>query len=93
MPFSTDYPYLHWWITKHGYIRLGTDDDGFSDSMLMILDAGGTCWEDEDSDTVEEALAKAEEYLRTEEIPDRFDPKVAREIEATIKRKKPGKKA
>ncbi len=44
------------------YMRLGIDDDSFSDSMLMILNAGGSCWEDEDSDTVEEALAKAEEY-------------------------------
>jgi hypothetical protein len=43
-------------------MRLGIDDDSFSDSMLMILNAGGSCWEDEDSDTVEEALAKAEEY-------------------------------
>ncbi len=93
MPFSTDYPYLNWWTNNHGYIRLGTDDDSFSDSILTVLDAGGTCWEDEDSDTVEEALAKAGEYLRTGEIPDRFGPKVVREIEATIRQKKPGKKS
>ena len=93
MPFPTDYPYLHWWITNHGYIRLGIDDNSFSDSMLMILDAGGTCQEDEDSDTVEEALAKAEEYLRTGETPDRFGAETILEIEATIKKNKPGKKA
>jgi|GEM_PF-1417868 len=93
MPFSTDYPYLNWWMNNHGYIQLGNDDDSYSDSILLVLDAGGTCWEDENSDTVEEALGKAEEYLRTEEIPDRFDPEVIREIEATLKKKKPGKKA
>lgn len=91
MPFSTDYPYLNWWMNNHGYIRLGTDDDSYSGSILMVLDAGGTCWEDEDSDTIEEALAKAETYLRTEEIPDRLGAKVVREIEATLKKNKPGK--
>lgn len=91
MPFSTNYPYLAWWLNNHGYIRLGTDDDSFSGSILLVLDAGGTCWEDEDSNNIEEALAKAEAYLRTEEIPDRFGPKVVGEIEATVKKKKPGK--
>ncbi len=87
MPFSQKYPYLTYWIESHGWIQLGSDDDSPSDSLLSILDAGGLCWEDEDSTSVDEALQKAEEYLRTEEFPDRFGEEVIREIEAMRKKK------
>lgn len=57
----------------------------------MGLDAGGMCWEDGDLDTIGEALARAEEYMRIEEIPDPFGPQVVREMEASLKKKKPGR--
>lgn len=87
MPFSTQYPYLTYWIENHGYIQLGPDDDSLSDAFLTILDAGGVCWEDADAASVDEALQKAEEYLRTEEFPNRFDEAVIRKIEARRKKK------
>jgi hypothetical protein len=43
MPFSTDYPYLTWWLENHGFIHFGSDDDSYSDAFLLVLDAGGTC--------------------------------------------------
>ena len=92
MSFSSDYPYLTYWIENHGYIQLGTDDDSPSDAMLAIIDAGGVCWEDEESTTLEEALAAGEEYLRTEEFPDRFDQDIIDEIEASSKKKQKPKK-
>jgi hypothetical protein len=78
-------------MNNHVYSRLGTDDAGFSGSISSVLDARGTCREDEDLGTIEEAFPKVEAYLRTEEIPDRFGAKVVRQIEAAIKKKKPGK--
>ncbi|MES2733700.1 MAG: hypothetical protein V4714_18285 [Bacteroidota bacterium] len=88
MSFSSKYPYLAYWIENHGYIQLGIDDDSPSDALLTIIDAGGVCWEDEDSSTIEEALSQAEDYLRTTEFPDRFGKKVIEEIEASAKKKK-----
>jgi hypothetical protein len=80
MSFSSNYPYLTYWIENHGYIQLGMDDDSPSEAMLTILDAGGVCWEDEESTTLEEALAAGEEYLRTVEIPDRFGQKIVDKV-------------
>lgn len=67
--FSKTYPHLTWWIENHGWIEIGTDD--YSGSWVRILDEGGTYWEDENADNIDEALANGEEFLVTD-IPDRF---------------------
>ncbi|MBC7920541.1 MAG: hypothetical protein H7Z75_05565 [Ferruginibacter sp.] len=64
------------------------DDESPSGALLTVLDAGGMCWEDEDSSSVEEALDQAEAYLRTKEFPERFGKEVIRKIEASKKSKK-----
>jgi hypothetical protein len=77
--FSSLYPYLAWWIENHGYIQLGLGNE--DDSFLMLVDDGGVCWEDNDSQTVDEALVAAEKYLKEEEFPERFDEETIAEIE------------
>lgn len=62
--FSKTYLHLTWWIENHGWIEIGTDD--YSGSWVRILDEGGTRWEDEDSETLDEALEKADNFVREE---------------------------
>ena len=69
--FSTLYPYLAWWVENHGYIQLGAGNE--NEAFLTILDDGGVCWEDENSETIDQALKTAEKYLKEVEFPDRFD--------------------
>lgn len=64
--FSKLYPHIAWWVDNQGWIEIGTDEN--SDSLIRILDEGGMRWEDEDADTLDEALANAEAYL-IEEFP------------------------
>lgn len=72
-PFSRQYPYIAYWVENHGYLQLGIDDDSPIDAFLLLVDAGGNCYEDEDSESIDEAFQKAEKYLREVEFPDRFD--------------------
>ena len=74
--FVQQYPHLAWWVENQGYIELGSDYD--SSSLLRILDEGGLCFEDSESDTINDALAAGEEFLETE-LPDRFGVKLNRE--------------
>ena len=67
--FAEQYPYLDWWVESQGYIELG--QEGYNSCLLRILDEGGTCWEDEGSATIAEALAAGEAFL-TIELPERF---------------------
>jgi hypothetical protein len=84
--FAQTYPYLAYWIESHGYMQLGTDDDSPMDAFLVLNDAGGTCYQDEGSDNIEEALAAAEAYLREIEFPERFDQETIDELEADYAR-------
>lgn len=67
--FEKHYPYVSTWIYTAGWIEFGSDDN--SDSMIRILNEGGMVWEDEKSKTLDEALKKAENYLKNE-LPDEF---------------------
>lgn len=77
--FSKLFPYLNYWVENHGYIQLGSGDE--NEGFLTIVDDGGVCWEDEDSKTIDQALAKAEKYLKEVEFPERFDDETIEEIE------------
>ena len=61
--FSTLYPNLSYWIESQGYMQLGIDDDSPISSLLTLIDAGGVVWQDESSETLDEALNKAEAFL------------------------------
>lgn len=80
-PFSKQYPYIAYWVENHGYLQLGTDDDSPIDAFLLLIDAGGSCYEDEGSDSIDEAFAKAEKYLREFEFPERFDKETIDSLE------------
>ncbi|MFK7946347.1 MAG: hypothetical protein AB8G11_02065 [Saprospiraceae bacterium] len=67
--FSENYPNIDWWINTQGWIELGTDNN--SDSWVRILDTGGMYWEDETSDSLDDALRAADKWL-SYEIDDRF---------------------
>ncbi len=62
--FSKTYPHLIWWVENQGWIEIGSDD--YSDSWVRLMDEGGTRWEDEDSETLDEALSKAEAFIAAE---------------------------
>lgn len=70
--FSKNYPNVDWWINTQGWVELGADEH--SNSWVRILDEGGTCWEDEDSKSLDEALKVADIWLCSE-IQDRFGEK------------------
>ena len=63
--FSLLYPSLTHWINNQGYMQLGIDDDSPISSLLTLIDAGGVVWEDETSETLDEALQRAEEFLKS----------------------------
>lgn len=67
--FSKNYPNLDWWIGSHGWIELGEDE--YSKSWVRILDEGGQCYEDNESDSLDEALNKADRWVAAE-MEDRF---------------------
>ncbi len=64
--FSENYPNLDWWINCIGWIELG--NDMYSTSWVRILDQGGDCYEDEDSELLDEALDKADRWVATEMV-------------------------
>ena len=67
--FSEIYPNLDWWVDGQGWIELGGDT--YSNFWVRILDEGGTCWEDEGSNSLDEALDLADRWAALE-IENRF---------------------
>lgn len=56
-PFADAYPHLIRWVTTHGWIEIGEDDDRHS--FVRVLDSGGMVWEGGEFDT------PLDEVLRT----------------------------
>ncbi|MCU0328745.1 MAG: hypothetical protein MUE53_07120 [Chitinophagales bacterium] len=83
--FSKLYPYLGWWLDNQGYMQLGYDGDAYESAILWLIDEGGEIYRDEESTSIDEALKKAEKFVREEEIPERFGQKVADEIKKSLK--------
>jgi hypothetical protein len=74
MDFSKRYPHIAWWIDNQGWIEIGTDE--YSESLIRLLDEGGTWWKDETAETLDEAFNNAEVYLSEglfERFGNRFD--------------------
>ncbi len=72
MDFSKQYPPISWWIDIHGWIEIGADEN--SDSLIRLLDEGGTWWEDDEATSLDEAINNAENFL-IEDLPNRFGKK------------------
>ena len=79
--FAQTCPYLTYWIEDWGYMQIGNNYDFPYGSFLMLLDQGGTCYEGDAEKTLDEALQKAEKYLREEESK-RFDKESREALEA-----------
>jgi len=62
--FEKYFPNLDNWVNSRGWIELGSDEE--SNSWVRILDMGGMVWEDEGSDSLDEALKAAERWLAKE---------------------------
>lgn len=45
--FEQLYPYIARWVTSHGYVQIGHDDDTFDPAYVSALDAGGMVWQGE----------------------------------------------
>ncbi len=69
MIFSKLYPHIDWWVENNGWMIIGSDEE--SDSLLRLIDTIGVSWEDEDSRSIDEALVKAEKFLK-KDLPKRF---------------------
>lgn len=65
------YPNIADWIDRHGSIELGQND--YSDSMVRVLDAGGTVWESEEDYNSLDDLFNALEAELAELIKERDD--------------------
>lgn len=81
--FSEIYPYLTYWIEEWG--EMETTDGNWNRPRIRLIDEGGTCYEDYDSKTHEEALVKAEKYLREVDFPSRFDKETIEALEEEYK--------
>lgn len=63
-PFLAAYPNLAEWINDVGWIEIG--NDGFSRSMLRVLDEGGIIWESaDDAASIDETLQAADIAIDT----------------------------
>ena len=76
--FVYQYPYLNYWIEDWGTLQIG---NGYDCSFLMLLDEGGTCYEGDQEDTLDETFAKAEKFLREVDFPERFDKETIEALE------------
>jgi hypothetical protein len=80
--FATQYPYLTYWIKDWG--EMETTNGDWNRPRIRLIDEGGTWYEDYDSKSHDEALQKAEQYLREPE-GSRFDKKTITALEDDYK--------
>ena len=81
--FSETYPYLTYWIEDWG--EMETTNGDWGRPRLALIDMGGDVYRDYDSKTHEEALQKAEKYLREVDFPSRFDKETIEALEEEYK--------
>lgn len=80
--FADQYPYLGYWIEDWGDME--TTNGDWNRPRIRLIDEGGTWYEDYESKSHEEALQKAEEYLRSKEGR-RFDKETIAALEEDYK--------
>lgn len=78
-PFQQQYPYLAYWIEDWGEMTTTNGDCG--NSRLSLIDEGGDCYQDYDSKSHDEALQKAEKWLREVDFPERMDKETIDSLE------------
>ena len=82
--FTQQYPYLAWWLDNQGFMQMGYDADFHHSSILLLFDQGGTVWQEKESKTFEEALAKANKYVQEVDILDKFGKETLEKITNSI---------
>jgi len=68
--FEKNFPGLNWWINNQGWIQLGSEEERHN--WIMVLDENELSYEDENSQSLEEAMKKAEKWV-LKKIKEEFD--------------------
>ena len=67
MKFSKKYPYIYWWIENgEGWVQLGSSEN--EDIVLIVFEEHDMLIEDCGSVSIDEALKKANSFLKDEII-------------------------
>ena len=77
MTFQDLFPCLHRWVEMDGKVEIGYDSMGYSDSLVMCHDEGGTVYMSPSEVTdIQRALELADAAIRewiNEHMPDELD--------------------
>jgi hypothetical protein len=60
--FSKYFPAIHYFVENYGNIEIGEDEK--TNSLIRLTDDGGTLYEDRRSETIDDAIKEAEEFLK-----------------------------
>lgn len=82
--FAHQYPYLAYWIEEWG--EMETTNGDWGRPRISLVDMGGDVYRDYDSKSHDEALAKAEKFLREVDFPERFDKETIDSLETDYKK-------
>ena len=80
--FAAQYPYLAHWIEDYGQMQIGIIDDKH---QLMLMDKYDLVYEAAIGDTLDEALEKAEKYVRASIASDYFEEERIEVLEEVYK--------
>jgi len=61
--FEEKYPYIVAFVNTIGWMELGKVGNG---GFLRIMGGEGLIWDDEEAESIEEALQSAEDYLKND---------------------------
>jgi hypothetical protein len=84
--FSEQYPYLAYWIEDWG--EMTTTNGDWGHPRIALIDMGGDVYRDYESKSHDEALAKAEKFLREVDFPERMDKETIAALEEDYRRLK-----
>lgn len=82
--FAQQYPYLAYWAEDWG--EMETTNGDWGRARISLIDDGGYVYQDYESKSHDEALQKAEKFLRKVDFPERFDKETIDALEADYQR-------
>jgi hypothetical protein len=77
--FTEQYPYLAYWIEDWG--EMETTNGDWGRPRISLIDQGGDVYRDYESKSHDEALMKAEKFLREVDFTRRFDKETIDSLE------------
>ncbi len=60
--FSKYFPAIHYFVENYGEIEIGEDEK--TNSLIRLKDDGGILYEDRGSETIDDAIAEVEDFLK-----------------------------